>query len=119
MATTLFILNDPPCGTERRHTALRLARPPLKKAEGKERVRVLLMGDAAARARPGPTARQDLCNIADTPGMGARAGGAVGVCGTRMDARGITEATPIRGAHRGTRDERAAWTRANARVTAF
>ena len=51
--------------------------------------------------------------------MVARAGGAVGVCGTCMDARGITEAELIQGAHRGTLDELTEWTLAADRVIAF
>ena len=43
---TLFILNDPPYGTERSRNGLRLAGA-VAKREG-ETVRVFLMGDAAA-----------------------------------------------------------------------
>lgn len=48
MANTLFILNDPPYGTERSYNALRLAGA-LSKVEG-ERVRVFLIGEGAACA---------------------------------------------------------------------
>jgi sulfur relay (sulfurtransferase) complex TusBCD TusD component (DsrE family) len=51
MAKNLFILNDPPYGTERSYNALRLALS-LAKTEG-EIVRVFLMGDAAACAKAG------------------------------------------------------------------
>lgn len=37
MANMLFILNDPPYGTERSHNALRLARHTLKKGEAAKR----------------------------------------------------------------------------------
>ena len=50
---SLFILNDPPYGTERSYNGLRLAGA-LAKREG-ETVRVFLMGDAAACAKRGQT----------------------------------------------------------------
>jgi uncharacterized protein involved in oxidation of intracellular sulfur len=51
MPKTLFILNDPPYGTERSYNALRVAGS-LSKREG-ETVRVFLMGDAASCAKKG------------------------------------------------------------------
>ena len=45
---TLFILNDPPYGTERIYNGLRLAGS-LSKREGQE-VKIFLIGDAAACA---------------------------------------------------------------------
>jgi uncharacterized protein involved in oxidation of intracellular sulfur len=49
MAKTLFILNDPPYGTERSYNALRLAGS-LSKREGEE-VKVFLIGDASLAPR--------------------------------------------------------------------
>ena len=46
MAKTLFILNDPPYGTERSYNGLRVAGS-LAKREGEE-VKVFLIGDAAS-----------------------------------------------------------------------
>ena len=51
MPSTLFILNDPPYGTERSYNALRLAGS-LARREG-EKVRLFLIGDAAACAKAG------------------------------------------------------------------
>jgi uncharacterized protein involved in oxidation of intracellular sulfur len=48
---TLFILNDPPYGTERSYNALRLAIQLAKRAD--ERVRIFLIGDGAACAKRG------------------------------------------------------------------
>lgn len=109
MANTLFILNDPPYGTERSYNALRLARHLLKKGEGKETVRIFLMGDAAACAKSGQKVPTGFYNIGDMLGMVARAGAAIGVCGTCLDARGITEAELVEGSHRSTMDELTAW----------
>lgn len=48
---TLFVLNDPPYGTERSYNGFRLARA-LLKHEGNE-VKVFLLGDAALCAKTG------------------------------------------------------------------
>ena len=52
MTKTLFILNDPPYGTERSYNALRLAGA-LAKREGEE-VKVFLMGDAGGLRQEEP-----------------------------------------------------------------
>lgn len=119
MANNLFILNDPPYGTERSYNALRLARHALKKGEGRETVRVFLMGDAASCAKSGQKVPQGFYNIGDMLGMVARAGGEIGVCGTCLDARGITEAELVEGSHRSTMDELTAWTFAADKVLVF
>lgn len=106
----LFILNDPPYGTERSYNALRLARNMLKKSEDQIELKVFLMGDAAACAKAGQKVPQGFYNIGDMLGMVARAGGQIGVCGTCMDARGIVATDLIEGAHRGTLDELTEWT---------
>jgi len=110
MANILFILNDPPYGTERSYNALRLARHTLKKGEGRETVRVFLMGDAAACAKSGQKVPQGYYNLADMLGMVSRAGAPIAVCGTCMDARGMAESELVEGAHRSTMDELTAWT---------
>ncbi len=51
MSNLLFILNDPPYGTERSYNALRLAGS-LAKRKGQP-VRVFLLGDAASCAKRG------------------------------------------------------------------
>jgi uncharacterized protein involved in oxidation of intracellular sulfur len=107
MAKTLFILNDPPYGTERSYNALRLAGA-LTKTEGEE-VRMFLLGDAASCAKSGQKVPQGFYNIELMVSRVARAGGKVGVCGTCMDARGITEQDLIEGAHRSTLAELTAW----------
>ena len=47
----LFILNDPPYGTERSYNGLRLARDLLKDPKAGNEVHVFLLGDAAACAK--------------------------------------------------------------------
>ncbi len=107
MAKTLFILNDPPYGTERSFNALRLAGA-LSKREG-ESVRVFLMGDAAACAKAGQKVPPGYYNVEVMLRGPARHGAAIGVCGTCMDARGIAESELAEGAKRSTLEELTDW----------
>lgn len=108
MARTLFILNDPPYGTERSYNALRLAGS-LSKREGED-VRVFLMGDAAACAKGHQKVPQGYYNIEVMLKATARNGADIGVCGTCMDARGIAETELAEGTKRSTLDELTSWT---------
>ena len=114
---TLFILNDPPYGTERSYNGLRLAGT-LAKREGEE-VRVFLIGDAAASAKRGQKVPQGYYNAEVMLGTVTRRGGIVGVCGTCMDARGITAEELASGTHRSTMEELADWTLWADRVVTF
>jgi len=113
----LFILNDPPYGTERSYNALRLAIS-LLKTPGDE-LRVFLLGDAAACAKAGQKVPQGYYNVADMLGMAARRGAKVGVCGTCMDARGMTDAEVVEGARRSTMAELTEWHQWADKVTVF
>lgn len=119
MSTMLFILNDPPYGTERSYNALRLARQVLKRGEGRASVKLFLLGDAAACAKAGQKVPPGYYNIGDMLGMVAGAGAEIGVCGTCLDARGIAADDLIEGATRGTMDQLTAWTLAADKVVVF
>ncbi len=108
MAKVLFILNDPPYGTERCYNGLRLAGA-VAKREGSE-VRIFLMGDAAACAKAGQKLPNGFYNIERMLQVVAGHGGQIGVCGTCMDARGVTEGELTRGAARSTLEELTDWT---------
>jgi len=117
MTSTLLILNDPPYGTERSYNGLRLAAS-LVKREG-EQVRVFLIGDAAACAKTGQKVPQGYYNLEMMLGSVARRGGEFGVCGTCMDARGISDVELADGCHRSTLDELTDWTQTADRVLVF
>lgn len=108
MAKTLFILNDPPYGTERSYNALRLAGAVSRRAG--EEVKVFLIGDAASCAKSGQKVPQGYYNLGTMLGSVARHSGEIGVCGTCMDARGMTEGELCEGAKRGTLEQLADWT---------
>jgi uncharacterized protein involved in oxidation of intracellular sulfur len=114
---TLFILNDPPYGTERSYNALRLAGALAKR--GSEEFRVFLLGDAAACAKGGQSVPQGFYNINRMLQFIVQKQVQVGVCGTCMDARGIAEADLIDGAKRGTLEELADWTVWGEKVVIF
>lgn len=117
MNTTLVILNDPPYGTERSYNGLRLATLLAKQAPG--RVRAFLLGDAAACAKNGQKVPSGYYNIETMLKAFVAHGGDIGVCGTCMDARGITESELITGARRSTMPELTDWTVAADKVIVF
>jgi len=102
--TTLFILNDPPYGTERVYNGLRLAANLQRLDEGHD-VAVFLMGDAASSAKAGQVTPSGYYNVNKMLGNVVRRDGRVLVCGTCMDARGLTQEELIPGALRSTLDE--------------
>ncbi len=111
----LLILNDPPYGTERSYNGLRLA----KALNGKDaEVTVFLMADAIGCARAGQKVPQGYYNLELMTKSVARKG-AVLLCGTCMDARGLGEADLIEGAQRSTMAELAAHTIAADQVLVF
>jgi uncharacterized protein involved in oxidation of intracellular sulfur len=89
MSRHLFILSDPPCGTERGDDGLRLAGATARR-EGAE-VRVFLMGEPAACAKGGQTTPHGY----DNP--------------ERM-LKGVTEAGLVEGCRRSPLDELTDWT---------
>jgi len=115
--TTLFILNDAPYGTERSYNGLRLAGQ-IAKREG-EQVRVFLIGDAAACAKRGQKVPQGYYNTEVMLRAVTRRGGEIGVCGTCMDARGISDEELAEGCHRSTMEELTDWTLAADRTLTF
>jgi len=114
---TLVVLNDPPYGTERSYNALRLAGALAKR--GSEELRLFLMGDAAACARRGQSVPAGFYNLEHMLHVVTLKGVPVGVCGSCMDARGITDADLAEGARRSTLDELAEWTAWADKVVVF
>jgi uncharacterized protein involved in oxidation of intracellular sulfur len=91
----LFILNDPPYGTERSYNGLRLA-------------------SALAKVTP-----NGYYNIERMLKLLASKGGTIGVCGSCMDARGLKAETLAQGTRRSSMDELAVWTQEADRVMVF
>lgn len=113
---TLFILNDPPYGTERSYNALRLAGSLSSVGED---VLVFLIGDAAACAQSGQRTPNGYYNLERMLSAVVRNKGTVGVCGSCMDARGMSEDRLVSGTRRSSMDELTTWTKDAEKVLVF
>ena len=114
----LFILNDPPYGTERIYNALRLAHALLKK-EPQTEVAIFLMADSVVAAKAGQKTPDGYYNVERMLKRVLAANGKVLLCGACMDARGLEDAALMAGARRSTMDELAAATAAADKVLVF
>lgn len=94
----LFILNDPPYGTERSYNGLRLADKVMKTDEDAV-VTVFLMADAVGCAKAGQQTPDGFYNMQRMLKPIVRKGEVL-LCGTCMDARGLTEDELMEGARR-------------------
>jgi len=101
---SLFIINDPPYGTERVYNALRLAHALLKK-EPQTEVTVFLMADSVVAAKAGQKTPDGYYNVERMLKRVLSGNGKVLLCGTCMDARGLDDAALMAGARRSTMDE--------------
>lgn len=115
--TTLFILNDSAYGTERSYNGLRLAHA-LGKREG-ERIRIFFMGDGVSCAKAGQKTPNGYYNLESMLKGIRNRGGEISVCGSCIDARGITESGLAEGVSRGSMEQLATWTSEAGRVLVF
>lgn len=115
---TLFIINDPPYGTERCYNALRLAHA-LMKNDSEAEVTVFLMADSVVAARKGQKTPDGYYNMERMLKRVVVGRGSILLCGTCMDARGMTDDDVMDGARRSTMDELAAANVAADRVLVF
>ena len=114
----LFILNDPPYGTERCYNALRLAHALLRK-DPETQVTVFMMADAVVGAKAAQKTPEGYYNIERMLKRVLIGKGQVLLCGTCMDARGLTDTDLMEGARRSTMDELAAATTEADKVFTF
>jgi uncharacterized protein involved in oxidation of intracellular sulfur len=115
---TVFILNEPPYGSERSYNALRLA-VALAKQDQNSSVTIFLMADAVSCANKGQKTPDGYYNIERMLKRFASGSHRVLLCGTCMDARGLTEAELVEGARRSTMDELARATAQADKVLVF
>jgi len=113
----LFVVNDPPYGTERAYNAFRLAGSIAKR--GGASVRVFLMGDSVGCAMAGQKLPDGYYKLDRMLTSVIRHGGEVACCGTCMDARGITDEMLTDGTRRSTLETLADWVIAADKVITF
>lgn len=100
----LFVINDPPYGTERVYNALRLAHALLKR-EPTTQLTVFLMADAVLAAKAQQKTPDGYYNVERMLKRVLSSEASVLLCGTCMDARGISDGELLEGARRSTMDE--------------
>ena len=115
---TLIIINDPPYGTERVYNALRLAHAMHKNAPEHE-ITVFLMADAVIAAKAGQKTPDGYYNVERMLKRALAGKGRILLCGTCMDARGMTGDDVVHGAQRSNMDELAAATLEADKVIVF
>ena len=114
----VFILNDPPYGSERSYNGLRLA-VELAKHDPATAVTVFLMGDAVICGKKGQRTPDGYYNIERMLKRFMSGTHRILLCSTCMDARGLTEAELVEGARRSTMDELAQATATSDKVLVF
>jgi len=100
----LFIVNDPPYGTERVYNALRLAQAFSKKAPSMH-VTLFFMADAVLAAKAQQKTPSGYYNIELMLKRLIGSNESVLLCGACMDARGIGDAELMDGVRRSTMEE--------------
>jgi uncharacterized protein involved in oxidation of intracellular sulfur len=113
----LIILNDPAYGTERSYNGLRLAKALVSAGDDTE-VTVFLMADAVSCAKQGQNVPQGFYNLELMVKSVVRRGRVL-LCGTCMDARGLSDDDVVTGAKRSTMPELAETTLAADKVLVF
>jgi uncharacterized protein involved in oxidation of intracellular sulfur len=116
MNRILFVLNDAPYGNERAYNGLRLAGAMTAKED--VQVRVFLLADAVGCAKAGQKVPEGHYNVQLMLGKVLRKG-ELALCGTCMDARGLSEADMVEGARRSTLAQLADWTAEADKVLVF
>lgn len=114
----LFVLNDPPYGTERCYNALRHANALVKKDPATQ-MTVFLMADAVSCARKGQKTPDGYYNLERMLKRFATGAHRILLCGTCMDARGLAESDLMDGARRSSMEELAEATLAADKVIVF
>jgi len=114
----LFLLNDPPYGTERSFNGLRLANA-LVKRDPATQVTVFLMADAVACGKKGQKTPEGYYNLERMLKRFAAGSHRLLLCGSCMDARGLSDTELIDGARRSSMDELAAATAEADKVLIF
>lgn len=113
----LFILNDPPYGSEHTYNGLRLAGTLARRKV--HRIRLFLMGDAVTGAKAGQEVPDGYYNVERMLRIASSGENELAVCGSCMDARALADEDLMDAARRGSMDELANWVESAVRVLVF
>ena len=113
----LFIVNDPPYGTERAYNALRHVNAVAQQPD--VAVRLFFMADAVQGARRGHSPPNGWYNLEQMIQRAAQLGVACGACGSCMDTRALPADALIAGVHRSSLEELTQWTLAADKVVVY
>jgi len=114
----LFVINNAPYGSEKAYNALRLANQ-IKKDSTETEVRIFLMADAVFCAIPNQKTPDGYYNIERFIKGLIGKGCTVKLCGTCLDARGLTDLKFIEGAERSNLAELSNWVISSNKVLTF
>ena len=114
----LFIINDAPYGSEKAYNGLRLANQ-VKKDSPNIEIRIFLMADAVACAIPNQKTPDGYYNVERfLKGLAAKHC-SIKLCGTCIDARGLTDVKFVDGAARSNLTELSDWVITSEKVLTF
>ena len=113
----LFVLNDPPYGTQRTYNALRLAGALAKGANSQ--VSIFLLGDGVVSGLRRQSPADASYNVQDMLRLLAAQGISIGACRTCLEARGIDDASLVAGINRRTLEDLSHWTEEATKVLVF
>ena len=114
----LFIINDAPYGSEKMYNALRLAYQ-IKKNDAATVVRIFLMADAVTAALPAQETPNGYYNISKMFRLVLNGGGSLKLCGSCVQARGLSGLPLLEGIEISNMEELAAWVLESDRVLVF
>ena len=114
----LLIINEAPYGNEKMYNALRLAHQ-LKKDTPETDIRVFLMADAVTAALNGQETPNGYYNMGRMLQLVLNHGGAIKLCGSCAQARGLAGLTLLEGVEMSNMQDLAAWTIESDRVLVF
>ncbi|HKO03600.1 MAG TPA: DsrE family protein [Candidatus Acidoferrales bacterium] len=117
MMEYLFVLNDPPYGTQRTYNALRLAGALAKGANSQ--VSIFLLGDGVVSGLRRQSPADASYNVQDMLRLLAAQGISIGACRTCLEARGIDDASLVAGINRRTLEDLSHWTEEATKVLVF
>lgn len=114
----LFIINDAPYGNERMYNAFRLAHQ-IGKDSPDTGVRIFLMADAVTAALPGQETPNGYYNIARMLKLLLNEGAEIKLCGSCVQARGLSNVPLTEGLEVSNMQQSAAWTVESDKVLVF